>query len=324
MNRVLYIVIAFIIYGSLYPWQYRAGPPGHSALDVLLHSWPAKITPGDFGDIVVNLVIYAPVGMFGFLALDRTKHHRLRWFAPVLLSCALSASMEMLQVYDVTRVCSLLDLLNNTLGGALGVFMGYLFRMSMSDGVFLVFHWLGFQVVAICAIVAGKRPAPHFAPLDTVSVVVAWLLVVYLLSSPAVPVQPTRSGRWLALGFLALLIVRGLAPFHFQGPPAPFRWVPLHTLLQAEWIVGLPTFLEKAFYYGSAVWLIRSIGWRLSHATWLVVGVLALMEIAQRYLPGRTPETTDPFLALVLGLMLWLIEQDYRRVRQFDLSQAPS
>jgi hypothetical protein len=37
----------------------------------------------------------------------------------------------------------------------------------------------------------------------------------------------------------------------------------------------------------------------------VIIGVqLGLLEVAQMFLPGRTAETTDPLLALVLGMIL--------------------
>jgi hypothetical protein len=38
---------------------------------------------------------------------------------------------------------------------------------------------------------------------------------------------------------------------------------------------------------------------------------LTLLEMAQIYLPGRTAETTDPFLALVLGLILLQFDRKF-------------
>ena len=51
----------------------------------------------------------------------------------------------------------------------------------------------------------------------------------------------------------------------------------------------------------------------MGFSTVAVAGVLAAIEAIQRYLPGRTPEITDPILALVLGAMLWRIEEDHQR-----------
>ncbi len=315
MIRILLIVIGFILYGSLYPWQYRAGPSNLNPLVVLLHSWPAIIGPPLFGDIAVNVLIYIPVGMFAFFAVDRRGHQRLRWFVPALLALALSGSIEMLQIYDRTRECSLLDLADNVLGAVLGTGLGFVFRRTLSDGVFLVLNWVAFQISATFGIMSGRRPPPRLlaSPLELITVITAWGMVLHLLSSESR--RRSKLAIALACGFIALLIVSGLSPFHFAEHPTPFNWIPLIAILSTEWIVGLPIFLEKAFYYGTAIWLTRSAGLRLRDATLLVASILAILEILQRYLPGRTPETTDPVLAIVLGSILGLIEQDNLQVQ---------
>ncbi|MDQ2945709.1 MAG: VanZ family protein, partial [Acidobacteriota bacterium] len=130
MYRILLIAIALIVYGSLWPWQYNPAHATGSPLSILFHSWSAKIHSPDVDDIVVNLLLYLPVGMFGYLALDRHHHRRLRIIGPILLGFILSGSIEMLQVYDKTRDCSAIDLLCNTVGAVLGVGLGYVFRQS--------------------------------------------------------------------------------------------------------------------------------------------------------------------------------------------------
>lgn len=314
MTRVLILITGFILYGSLYPWRYRPGAPGVHPLEVLLHSWPVRIGAADLGDIAVNLVLYIPIGIFAFLALDRFGHRWLRWLAPTLIALVLSASIETAQIYDQTRVCSLLDVLDNTVGSAFGTVLGYVFRESLSESLFLVFHWLGAQLFLLVALVAGRRSALHWfaSPLETVTLSMAWLLVLYLLAAPDRPEYKGRLAAVLAAGVMSLLIVRGLSPFHFQSIPAHFNWVPFIGVLNAEWIVGLPVFLEKAFYYGTAIWLMRRAGMPLVYSTAIAGSILAGIEAAQRYLPNHTPEITDPLLACAMGLILWLLEQDYR------------
>ena len=57
----------------------------------------------------------------------------------------------------------------------------------------------------------------------------------------------------------------------------------------------------------------------MRNATMLVALVLAAIEAAQRYLPGRTPEVTDPIMAILLGLGLWAIARPQRaKLEMFD------
>jgi VanZ family protein len=63
----------------------------------------------------------------------------------------------------------------------------------------------------------------------------------------------------------------------------------------------------KAFYYGAGVWLGHARGWTYGRAAMAMATLLAVLEWAQRYLPGRSPEITDAFLALLMGLVLWFV-----------------
>lgn len=316
--RLLLIVVVLIVYGSLYPFQPRPPVSHNGPVWMFLHAWPHKFGHGDFGDIVVNLIVYMPVGMFAYLALERHGERRLRWFLPVLLCCTLSACMEFLQIFDKTRVCSLLDLMNNTLGGMIGVVLGARFRRAMSGPVLLIFYWLGFQLCALFAMLAGQRALPGFlhSPLDALTVLFAWVLTVRLYMVRNQIRRESWLSTGLAAGFTVLLIVRGLTPFHFKALPGHFIWLPFKAMFAADWIVGLPVFLEKSFYYGVAIWLWRYAGWSVTRATIFIAAILAAIEAIQLYLPGRTSEITDPLLAILLGFMLWLLEQDYRRVRE--------
>lgn len=318
MTRILLIVALLIVYGSLYPFQFRAQGSQDGVLWHFLHSWPVHLDRGDVGDAVVNLFLYMPVGMFAFLALERHGDQKLRWVLPVALCFVLSCSVEILQIFDNTRVCSLLDVLNNTVGGLIGVFLGVRFRTSMSGAVLLIFYWIGFQLCVLFSMLAGLRGRPAFlrSPLEAVTVVLAWAVALRLYSAgQGIRRRSWKSTAWAA-GFTTLLIVRGLAPFHFQTAASHFNWMPFDAMFAADWIVGLPVFLEKSFYYGSAIWLWRDAGWPLGRATGLVAAILAAIEVTQIHLPGRTAEITDPLMAILLGCTLWLLEQDYRRVNE--------
>src|SRR5580704_4621876 len=106
MRRVVLIVVALIVYGSLYPWEFHARQLGASPLWVLLHSWPDAINRYLLWDIAINVVLYAPLGVFGFLAMSERAPRAMRIVMPVLMALALSASVEMIQLFDDSRQCS--------------------------------------------------------------------------------------------------------------------------------------------------------------------------------------------------------------------------
>ena len=161
MRRVVLIVIALILYGSLYPWEFHARQLGASPPWILLHSWPDAIDRYVLWDVAINIVLYVPLGVFGFLAMSESFPRAVRICAPVLLAVALSASVEMIQLFDDSRQCSTSDLLCNVTGGALGVGLGMLYReklraalerreaasfLHLSEALLLVCCWLGYQL----------------------------------------------------------------------------------------------------------------------------------------------------------------------------------
>ena len=71
--------------------------------------------------------------------------------------------------------------------------------------------------------------------------------------------------------------------------------------------------LGKVCYYASAIWLLRAAGMRLLHSVTIVAAILAAIEIAQIHLPGRTAETTDPLLAILMGFVLLILSRETGR-----------
>jgi hypothetical protein len=127
-----------------------------------------------------------------------------------------------------------------------------------------------------------------------------------------------------ALLALAALILAGLIPFRFAGQPQAITWVPFLAMLQMPWESAFVILLGKSFLYGSAVWLLHQSGraWLTSSA--LVALPLAGVEAMQVYLPGRTPETTDPLLAILLGCGLMLLERPGAGTAPPNAATAPS
>ena len=54
MYRIWLIVIAVIVYGCLYPWEFHSTPLPASPLCVLIHAWPSAIDRDVIQDIAVK------------------------------------------------------------------------------------------------------------------------------------------------------------------------------------------------------------------------------------------------------------------------------
>jgi hypothetical protein len=117
--------------------------------------------------------------------------------------------------------------------------------------------------------------------------------------------------------FLAVVAVRGLSPFQFATGSAEFSWVPFGATLSGDWQSAFRVLIEKVFYYGTAIWLLRAAGVRLVRSVILVAAVLAFIEVVQIHLPGRTPEITDPILAILVGFALAMLLRPARGLQVY-------
>jgi VanZ family protein len=129
--RLLLIVAAFILYGSLYPFQFDFGRTDANPLTILLHAWPARIDRFAWRDAGVNILLYFPLGLTAVLVLLRRLPRAVAALATVMLGTGLSASIEMLQIFDASRTCSLLDVACNFAGTVAGVCAALIFQQQI-------------------------------------------------------------------------------------------------------------------------------------------------------------------------------------------------
>jgi hypothetical protein len=101
--------------------------------------------------------------------------------------------------------------------------------------------------------------------------------------------------------FVGLVAYRGLFPFTFDTVAQPFQWIPFAIVL-----------LTKSFYACTCIWILGRTRIGLPVATLAVTVVLAGTEVAQKGLPGRKPDITDPLLALLAGSALTLLRREFR------------
>jgi len=380
LKQILFLVVALILYGSLYPWQFHATHLSSSPLSILLHSWQVVFDRYLVRDLVVNIALYIPFGAFCFLSIDESRSLVVRSLATLLAASLLSASIEMAQLFDVSRVCSLFDVLCNIVGAAIGILLAGAFPAAIAGvvqeaeavGAFrlsgtmaLLYLWVGYQLfpffpalsqTALRAKLSLLMSSGTWQLRDFFEGFAGWLAVSALLESLAGPkrfasllpfalfaipfklfiAQRTVTGSEVAAALLAVacwLIVRklarprlpagllalaaivaaGLLPFRWSPQPHPFTWIPFLPMLQAPWESSFLTLLQKSFLYGSAVWLINDGGRGWMIGSLLVAVPLAVIESIQIHLPGRTPEVTDPLLALILGFSLMLLERHAQR-----------
>ena len=111
------------MYGSLGEWGFYQ--PGIWA--------PTLIVPRD---VAINVLMYVPFGVFGFLSVRAGYHrHWLRLVGRiVLLALLFSAANEAFQLYTVDRFASITDIVSAVIGAFIGsVAVGLLSRSPTTD-----------------------------------------------------------------------------------------------------------------------------------------------------------------------------------------------
>ncbi|HEX5232463.1 MAG TPA: VanZ family protein [Bradyrhizobium sp.] len=114
---LLAVTLVVIVYGSLYPFDFRIPAAGAGPLRALLDSWAMR--PGR-SDFLGNILLYLPLGCFGMLSLPRPMSGALRIFLVCAGGAGLSATMELTQYFDIGRVTSANDVYANVLGTVAG------------------------------------------------------------------------------------------------------------------------------------------------------------------------------------------------------------
>jgi VanZ family protein len=330
-----------------------------------------------FLDIILNVLLYVPLGALAYLTLARRRSRSAALTAATLLGFAMSVAMELLQAYDLGRDTGPLDVVTNTAGALAGAVLGLVFqpvldrlakrraRRSAVAAAGLGALWLGYQLYPFFPIFRLYRLYtarallfhwPALRPVEIWTGAAEWLtifLVLELLSQPfhalwlvaatmVLPLRifiPDRSVDWndliaVVLGFLLVLgipaalrvrfgvgivcsaiAIGELAPFHFAARATAFSWTPFYATLAAERQSATQLILHKAFDYGAAVWLIHLAGWPYLRAAAIVASGLLVLEAVQRHIPGRTPESTDAVLALLMAVALWLASEFHAQRR---------
>lgn len=274
---------AFIIYGSLYPFQFHALAGEAGLITALTTQWLRW--PGSRGDLLVNLVLYMPLGLFLALALRGPDGSRrpaiLRLLLTTSLGAVLSFAIEVTQLHISARFSSLSDLVLNTTGTLAGAMAALLMDVA------------GWSRLGVVAPSARRHPAEPFAAL----LVLAWL--GYRLY-PYVPVIDLHH-YWHSLK--PLLLAPTLEPLRTLR--LAVLWLVAARLTEAallgHGLRGWPL-LVPGLLLGTLVAQVPILDSRLSLAEVLGLGLgLLAWVILWRMRHGRQ---VNAFLALVLATVI--------------------
>jgi|ERR1017187_4719650 VanZ family protein len=260
MRRLLLLVVAIVVYGSLYPWHFIfAGRPEPVA--VLLHSWPRAWDRFVTRDVVLNVLLYLPLGAVACLAWLR-RFPRAAAAAATAFAFALSLSMELLQNYVPGRVTSLSDLATNTLGAAAGAGLALAFaseiipplhsqaRRASPGALFLLGCWGAYQLYPFFPVFSSTHllQALHalivthaFSPVATWGALAEWFAAALALEAIFGRLRTSwLAGAMLVLGLRIFMPPRSLALDEVAGAAlALLAWEilpPKHRLRIGVWM----------------------------------------------------------------------------------------
>lgn len=312
-------VLGVILYGSLFPFDF------HGNTRPLQTVWDIAQIRANRMDILANVLLYWPLGVSAVLAL-RGWASILRVVLVVLCGAALSVSMEVIQIFEPARSVSVWDVFGNTAGAMLGAATGVVFRSGSNSPwlnspwlnamrrrpfvCLMLGTWLGYSLFPILLPTAVAPIA--VSPLEWFERCVVWLAVALLIEAlvGAARTRPIFVGAapLIAALFAIHVCIIALRPFQFLPEPRPFGWVPFLSFMMAPRESAVRSFLEKAFTYGTLVWLMVRAGWKLGRTAIAAVALVLALRIVQTDLPGRSAEITDAIMVLGLAGVMKLIE----------------
>ncbi len=369
MLQFLLLAIAIIAYGSLYPFHFEFTQRAANPLLTVWRGWPAELNRYIVRDVVLNVILYVPLGLAAAMVFLRRRSRTVSAVAAIALAFGVSLSMELLQVYEPRRDPSSLDVLTNVLGGAMGTLIALpsehriralvktpergwrgagtillaiwavqafypLFpdigRAHLYDSLNTLLHtrhlpvvetWLGvaewFAVGVALQSVFAQMQTAWLAGLMLFSLAMQMAIADRVLSGEEVVAAAIALGlwhfsrsayraRWCVWLLGSAILLYELRPFYFLSVPQAFSWIPFAATLESGRDSAVIVIARKAFDYGAMVFALRIAGWAWLRAGFAVALALAATEAIQTYLPGRSPEITDPLLALLVTAMLMI------------------
>jgi hypothetical protein len=223
------IIIAGIIYASLFPFQFHRLSGIRGPVEALLATW--NLPPG-LGDVVANVLFYTPFGLFASLALSRGAV-LTRAGLVTAAGAALSICMELTQVYDAGRDPAISDVCANTAGTALGVVAAGIIvhrRRGVASGVnverrpfalMLIAFWLAFQLFPYVPVIdlhkywSAVKPlifSPQISAVHAYYLAACWLAVAAMIEELA-GVQASRGLIVVLIGVVlgGRMLISGIA-----------------------------------------------------------------------------------------------------------------
>ncbi len=143
-NRVPLITLGylfFIIYGSLIPFELR-DYSFSDAIDAFKNIRYLQLGVASRADWVANILLYIPFALMLMAWIDRTPHTRLGHIFNILLVATVcitvAVTVEFAQIFFAPRTVSLNDLIAETIGSVVGIFIWQVFGQKLKEWSFSI------------------------------------------------------------------------------------------------------------------------------------------------------------------------------------------
>lgn len=126
----------------------------------------------------------------------------------------------------------------------------------------------------------------------------------------------TRRSVVLVATLMFAYVIAALAPFEFVDSPNTFSWVPFAGLLRGSMLDNTRALVTSGLIFAGVAWVARDAGGS-ARAAGVAVGCIALiLELVQTYIRGRSPDVTEPLLAVICGLTVHAWPSSTERYRR--------
>ena len=282
-------VAAFIVYGSLVPFAFRARPPGEAASSF---AWAManRAVPQSRSDGLANLLIAVPLGfaLLGWSCADRPGGKRAALCGAAWLpACVLlAAAVEFGQLFLPTRTCAGSDVIAQGIGAAVGMVLWALAGQRLTG-----------HARAVWGKADGAVPR----------LLVAYLALLAFIQTLPLDLTPSPADLYRKLRDTVRYVPFG----EFIGVDEAAAWKRAATLIQVFALylpVGLLARRMRGFEAGlSEAGMRKTPG--LTEASLKIVllafGVALLMESLQLVVQSRTPSATDVVVGACGALCGW-------------------
>ena len=269
---VLLLVTAFILYGSLFPFEYRPREFPGGPLAYLLttaHDWDRR------GDLLANILLYIPFGFFATYALPPRVPAILRALLALLAGTVLATGIEYIQFHDADRISTLGDVYANAIGTAVGAAGAAIIGASVRWP--FIRELAAHPTAALLLVMFFSARLYPYVP--TIDLHKYWHAVRFVLAPPVLP--PGELTRQVITWLLIAVVVHSLYGFT--------RFLFLFPLL------CVAEFLGHVLVIDGVLKLTDIVGGGAAFLLWALV---------LRWLPGRFVIVALAFTGLVIALRL--------------------